>query len=322
MYLKSGVMIAAFVLTYVLLVFFAAAWWQAVPLALFLGLCAAGIGFNVQHDGAHGGFSRHRFINKMAAMTLDLLGGSSYMWSRKHNALHHTYSNIDGHDDDINLGILGRLTPHQPWLPFHRLQHFYLWLLYGFLPAKWHMYDDFYSLATGRIGHQRVGRPRGWDLAIFLGGKAAFFTIAWVVPMMFHPWWVVLSLYFASTYVMGIVLSCIFQLAHCVEEAEFPAPRVDTGRMASEWAVHQVQTTVDFGQGNRLLSWLIGGLNFQIEHHLLPHICHIHYPVLAPVVAQTCRDYGLPYKTQPTFRAGLRSHFLWLRRMGMPDKAA
>ena len=89
--------------------------------------------------------------------------------------------------------------------------------------------------------------------------------------------------------------------------------------MESDWAVHQVQTTVDFGQGNRLLSWYIGGLNFQIEHHLFPHICHIHYPALAPVVADTCKEYGLRYTAQPTFRAGLVSHFRWLRRMGMAE---
>ncbi len=322
MYIKTAVILASFVAIYVLLVFFAAAWWQAVPLALLLGLCTAAIGFNIQHDGGHGGYSKHHAINKLAAITLDLIGGSSYIWARKHNTLHHTYSNITGHDDDINLGALGRLSPHQKRLRFHGLQQFYLWLLYGFLPSKWHVYDDFHNLAIGKIGDHSFARPRGWDLVIFFGGKAVFFTVAWVIPMMFHPWWVVLSLYFAATYVLGIVLSVVFQLAHCVEEAEFPMPRVDTGRMDSDWAVHQVQTTVDFGQGNRLLSWYIGGLNFQIEHHLFPHICHIHYPALAPVVAETCKEYGLRYTAQPTFRAGLVSHFRWLRRMGMAEATA
>lgn len=319
MYIKTGVLLAGFVAIYLLLVFFAATWWQAIPLALLLGLFSAAIGFNVQHDGGHGGYSKYKLVNKLAAMTLDLMGGSSYMWARKHNAFHHTYSNIDGHDDDINLGVLGRLSPHQKRLRFHRLQHFYLWLLYGFLPSKWHVFDDFRNLATGKIGEHTIARPRGWDLVVFFGGKAAFFTIAWVIPMVFHPWWVVLGLYFAATYVMGIVLSVVFQLAHCVEEAEFPEPRVDTGRMEHDWAVHQVETTVDFGQGNRLLSWLIGGLNFQIEHHLFPHICHVHYPALAPVVKETCEEYGLRYNAQPSFRAGLVSHFRWLRRMGMPE---
>jgi linoleoyl-CoA desaturase len=322
MYVKSAILLAAFVGVYVVLVFLATAWWQAVPLAILLGLCSSAIGFNVQHDGGHGGYSNSKVVNKLAAMTLDLMGGSSYMWARKHNAFHHTYSNIDGHDDDINLGILGRLSPHQPRLAFHRAQHFYLWFLYGFLPAKWHVIDDFRDWVRGRIGEHPIQRPRRWDLVIFLGGKALFFTLAWVIPMLFHPWWVVLGLYFAATYVQGIVLSVVFQLAHCVEEAEFPEPRPDTGRMEHDWAVHQVETTVDFGQKNRLLSWLIGGLNFQIEHHLFPHICHVHYPALAPVVAETCREYGLRYNAQPTFRAGLASHYRWLRRMGLADLAA
>lgn len=321
MYLKTGILLAAFATAYVLLVFFAAVWWQAVPLALLLGFLAAAIGFNVQHDGGHGGYSNHHFVNRMAAMTLDLLGGSSYMWARKHNSLHHTYANIDGHDDDINLGPLGRLSPRQKRLRFHRLQHFYLWALYGFLPSKWHVIDDFRDLVRGKIGEHRIQRPKGWDLVVFFGGKALFFTLAWGIPMMYHPWWVVLGVYFSVTYVMGIVLSVVFQLAHCVEEAEFPEPNEDTARMESDWAVHQVQTTVDFARSNRILSWLIGGLNFQIEHHLFPHICHTHYPAIAPLVEQTCHEFGLRYTAQPTLRAGLVSHYRWLRRMGSTEPA-
>ena len=209
------------------------------------------------------------------------MGGSSYFWARKHNTIHHSYANITGHDDDINLGFLGRLSPHQKRLKFHRFQHFYLWVLYGFLPIKWHVYDDFRDLATGRVGGNRFARPKGWDLAVFIGGKTFFFSLAFVVPLLMHPAWAVLLLYITASLVEGMVLSVVFQLAHCVQEAAFPLPRPDTGRMETAWAVHQVETTVDFARGNRLLSWFIGGLNFQIEHHLFPRICHVHYPALA-----------------------------------------
>jgi linoleoyl-CoA desaturase len=279
------------------------------------------MGFNIQHDGGHQAYSNHRWINKLMAMTLDLLGGSSYVWAKKHNSIHHSYANITGHDDDINLGLLGRLSPHQKRLKFHRLQHFYLWALYGLLPIKWLFYDDFRDVITGRIGGHRLARPKGWDLVILIGGKMVFFSLAFVIPLLLHPAWAVLLFYMTAAFVQGVALAVVFQLAHCVEEAGFPLPREDTGRMESAWAVHQVETTVNFARGNRLLSWFIGGLNFQIEHHLFPRICHVHYPAISPLVQETCREFGLRYLTQKTFLAGVVSHFRWLRRMGMAGTA-
>lgn len=321
MYLKSALVLGWFATSYALLVFSAATWWVAALLAISLALATAGVGFNIQHDGGHHAYSSRRWINKLMAMTLDMLGGSSYVWARKHNSIHHSFANITGHDDDINLGLLGRLSPHQKRLKFHRLQHFYLWALYGFLPAKWHLVDDFRDMVTGRIAGHRFPRPKGWDLVTFVGGKMFFFSLAFVIPSLFHPVWAVLLFYLVVTHIQGVVLGVVFQLAHCVEEAGFPMPREDTGRMETSWAAHQVGTTVDFAQRNRLLSWFIGGLNFQIEHHLFPQICHVHYRSLAPLVEETCREFGLKYSANETFLAGVASHFRWLRRMGMAATA-
>jgi linoleoyl-CoA desaturase len=316
MYLKTAVVFTWLVASYALLVFLPGAWWLALPLVISLGLSMAAVGFNIQHDGAHGAYSDRPWINRVTALVMDLLGGSSYVWARKHNSIHHSYVNITGHDSDIDLGFFGRLSPHQKRLRLHRLQHFYLWALYGLLPIKWQLYDDFQKVLTGRIAGQRLARPKGWDLVTFLGGKAAFFALAFVVPALLHHFWAVLLCYVAASMVQGVVLSVVFQLAHCVEEADFPLPREDTGRMEAAWAVHQVETTVDFARGNRLLSWFIGGLNFQIEHHLFPRICHVHYPALAPLVEETCREFGLRYRAQDSVLAGMTSHFRWLRRMG------
>jgi len=321
MYLKTALVLGWFAASYTLLVFSAGTWWLALVLAVSLGLSTAAVGFNIQHDGGHHAYSNHRWINRVMAMTLDMLGGSSYVWARKHNSIHHSFANITGQDDDINLGLLGRLSPHQKRLKFHRLQHFYLWVLYGFLPVKWHLFDDFRNLVTGRIAGHRFPRPKGWDLLIFIGGKVFFYSLAFVIPLLLHPAWVVLVFYMATTYVQGLVLSVVFQMAHCVEEADFPLPREDTGRMETSWAAHQVETTVDFARRNRLLSWFIGGLNFQIEHHLFPQICHVHYAALAPLVEETCAEFGLTYAAHETFLAGVASHFRWLRRMGMTAAA-
>jgi len=319
MYAKSALTLAAFAALYLLLVLWSSVWWQSLPLAILLGLSTAAIGFNIQHDGGHRAYSDRPWVNKLMALSLDLLGGSSYVWARKHNSIHHSFSNITGHDDDINLGILGRLSPHQRRLWFHRLQHFYLWTFYGFLPIKWQLFDDFRDVIRGRIGEHRFARPKGWDLVTFIAGKAVFLSLAFVIPMLFHRWWVVLAVYAAAMYVQGVVLSIVFQLAHCVEEADFPMPKAETGRMETSWAAHQVETTVDFARRNRVLSWLIGGLNFQIEHHLFPQICHVHYPAIAPLVEETCREFGLRYRAHSTLRSSIASHFRWLRRMGMPD---
>ena len=323
MYFKTATILAWFVSAYLLLLFVATSWWTVLPLAMILGVAIAAIGFNIQHDGGHKAYSERRWVNKIMAMTLDLMGGSSYLWDWKHNSIHHTYPNIDGHDDDIDVGLLARLSPQQKRLWFHRLQGIYLWVLYGFLAIKWHFYDDFYNVAVGRIGGHKIPRPRGRELVIFIVGKVAFFSLAFGIPVLLHPVWAVLTVYSIAAFVSGVVLSVVFQLAHCVGEADFPVPvavagAVGSERMETDWAVHQVQTTVDFARRNRVLSWLLGGLNYQVEHHLFSRICHVHYPALSKVVEETCREFGIRYAAHRSFFSALASHFRWLVLMGHP----
>jgi linoleoyl-CoA desaturase len=316
MYVKTAVIMTWFIASYLGLILLAATWWQALLLAISLGFAIAAIGFNIQHDGGHHAYSDRRSINRLSAMTLDMLGGSSYVWDQKHNVIHHTYANITGFDEDIQLGFLGRLTPHQPRLKFHRLQHFYLWILYGFIVIKWSLYDDYRDLVTGKIGEQKFPRPKGMDLVQFVFGKILFATLAFVLPIMLHGFLPVLLFYLIASFVQGVTLSVVFQLAHCVEESSFPLPNKDVGKMDNEWAIHQVETTVDFAQKSRLVSWYTGGLNFQIEHHLFPRICHVHYPALSKLVAATCDEYGVRYQAHDKLSAGIASHFRWLREMG------
>lgn len=321
MYFKTASIVAWFISAYLLLLFAVSSWWLIVLLAVILGVAMAAVGFNIQHDGGHRAYSDRPWVNKLMALTLDLMGGSSYLWDWKHNTLHHTYPNIDGHDDDINVGFLARLTPHQRRWVFHRFQGIYLWLLYGLLAIKWHFFDDFYQISVGRIGGHKIPRPKGKELLTFIAGKAVFFSMAFGVPMLLHPWWAVIGTYAIAAFVSGIVLSVVFQLAHCVGEAEFPTPVTDSHgdeRMQTEWAVHQVQTTVDFARGNRVLCWFLGGLNFQIEHHLFSRICHVHYPALSKVVEEACREFGVRYAAHRTFWSALTSHFRWLLVMGRP----
>jgi linoleoyl-CoA desaturase len=203
----------------------------------------------------------------------------------------------------------------------HRYQHWYIWPFYGLVPFKWCLYDDFRDVARGRIGGYRMARPRGWDLAVFAGGKLTFLCLAFVIPLLRHSPGVVIAGFVGTLAVNGIVMGVVFQLAHCVEEASFPAPNPDTGRMDGRWAAHQVETAVDYARGSRLVTWYVGGLNYQIEHHLLPQICHVHYPAIAAVVEATCREFGVRYQFRQTLTAAIASHYRWLRRMGMPAGA-
>ncbi len=318
LYVKAAVLLAVFFGLYVALVFFARTWWQALPLATLLGFATAGIGLNVQHDGGHDAFSNRPWVNKLAAMTLDLIGGSSYIWRYRHTLLHHTYVNITGHDSDIDLGALGRVTPYQRRLPIHRWQHLYMWPLYGFMAIRWQLYGDYIDVIRANVSGHSIPRPRRWNLVLFLGGKLTFLALAFGIPMIFHSWWVVLIFYAVAATVAGISLSVVFQLSHIVEEAEFVAPS-EANRIENAWAIHQVESTCDFVRHSRLAAWLLGGLNLQIEHHLFPGICHVHYPAMSNIVERVCREFGVAYHEHRSFLAGIASHFRWLRAMGRHD---
>jgi linoleoyl-CoA desaturase len=317
-YAKAAILMAWFVLSYYLLVFRVTTVWQGLLAAVSLGLAVAGIGFNIQHDGNHGAFSRRNWLNRLTGLTLDLMGGSSYLWMQKHNISHHTYTNIPGSDEDIEIFPLGRLAPDDPYYRLHRFQHFYLWLVYALLPTQWYFYNDFRKLWTGKISSRTFPRPRGWELFGLIAGKLVFATWAFVVPCFFHRVWVVAIFYLATSGIMGVVLSVVFQLAHSVEETGHPSLADET---RSEWVRHQIQTTAEFARGNRLVTWYLGGLNFQTTHHLFPKVCHIHYPRLSRIIERVCRKHGVEYLAQPSLGGAVRSHYRFLRRLAAPPAA-
>lgn len=315
LHLQTAAMLCWFVLTYWLLVFVALAPWQTALLAISLGLAVAGIGFNVMHDANHGSYSTNARTNRALGFTLDLIGGSSYLWRQKHNILHHTYTNIAGMDTDGDAGPFLRLAPAQVLRPFHRFQHVYAWLLYLVFALKWWFFDDFRELITGRIGGHRYPRPKAPALAAALLGKALFFGWAFVLPIVLHPTWWLVPIWLLASATIGLVLASVFQLAHCVEEAAHFNLEA-THEASSDWATLQVTTTVDFARANRILSWYVGGLNYQVEHHLFTRICHTRYPELAPIVERVCREHGLAYRAQPTLRSALRANVRYLRELG------
>ncbi len=314
-YLKTAILFLWLGLSYATLVLTRMTTAEAVLLAISVGTAMAAIGFNVQHDGGHRAYSKHRGINRLMGFSLDLMGGSSYFWNYKHNIAHHTYPNISGYDDDIFLGPLGRLSPHDRRFWFHRFQHVYMWALYGLLAIKWQLLDDFRFIISPGIANTRVPRPRSGELALFWFGKILFFTLALGVPLFHLPASRVLLVFLVSGATLGTILGVVFQLAHCVSEADYAAVPAD-GVMNRDWATYQVESAADFAQGNRLVTWFVGGLNFQIEHHLFPQVCHTHYPKLASIVQRVALKHGVHYTSAPTMTAAIGSHYRWLRHLG------
>jgi linoleoyl-CoA desaturase len=274
------------------------------------------VGFCVQHDANHGAYFRTRRANHLLGWSADaLLGISSYAWRVKHNVAHHTYTNVDGYDDDINQTPFARFSETQPGRPWYRLQHFYVWGLYSLMVIRWQIGADAAALVRGRIAGSPLRAPRRWDLAGLVVGKLIFITWAIAVPLLVYPWWVVVLGYLGFSMVTSFVTATTFQLAHCGEEADFTAP---DELLASPrvWAVHELETTVDFCPENKVLTWLLGGLNFQIEHHLFPRVSHAHYPHLAEIVRRNAQRHGVRYTVQPSLWAALRSHQRHLRTLG------
>lgn len=291
--------------------------------AVSVGLACAGVGFCIMHDGNHGAFSSSRRVNTAMGYTVDLLGGSSYVWRHKHNVMHHTYPNVVGTDDDINVGFLGRMAPDQPHLSFHKWQHIYMWPLYAFITVKWHMIDDFRDVATGMIGSHAFPRPKGKEMVAFLATRFFFFGWILVLPIAVLGLGTGLAMYFVAMWSLGVTLAVVFQLAHCVEEAAFPANADLAGDapVALDFARMQLDSTVDFARGNRVVTWYLGGLNYQTIHHLFPRISHIHYPALSRIIEQVCTEHGVAYRTTGTFMQALASHQRWLKRMGHGEGA-
>lgn len=315
-YTKAIILMVAFALLYTHLVFFTPIAVWAIAECVLLGGVVATIGFNIMHDGAHGSFSKHKWVNIFAAFTLNILGGNSFMWDMKHNVIHHAYTNIDGVDDDIDIQPWMRMSSTQPKYAFHKYQHIYFWFLYAMLYVLWIFLLDYQKYFKKRIGIMPIKKMNMRDHVVFWGFKILNLILFVGIPVytIGFTGWLVGFLVFAL--VAGITISIVFQLAHTVEHTHFPMPHEETGRLDDEWAIHQLKTTANFAPRSKIISWLVGGLNFQVEHHLFPKISHIHYPAISKIVKQACSEFNVPYIEYPKMWQAVASHVNFLKQMG------
>jgi len=286
-------------------------------LAVVMGVGIAGIGFGIAHDALHGAYSSHPRINRLLGFTFDLVGASSYLWDYGHNVAHHTYTNIVDVDGDVASSALLRKSPDAELRPGHRYQHLYAFPLYSLATLNWVFIKDYKDIFKRDGGHGPSA------VVNVLGGKALYYGWSIVVPLLVLPvaWWQFLIGYVAMHLTAGVILGTVFQLAHLVEGVEFPVPD-ENGHVAEDWVAHQLETTSNFANGNALLTWYLGGLNHQIEHHLFPRMCSTHYPSIRHVVRDTATRFGLRYRHQPGLFDAIASHYRFLKKMGAPAPGA
>ena len=322
MILKTLLMLSGFFGPYVLMLFQPFSYLGGYyALWALMGVAMAGIGMGIMHDSIHGSYAQSPFINRILGLTLNLMGGNAYVWHMQHNVLHHTYPNIDDTDDDIDIPFMLRMSPHQPRYWFHRFQHLYVWVLYAFATVFWVTSKDFVML--GKYKERNMLKEKHEYLKRFLNillWKVVYFGYLLVIPIVLldFPWYLTLTMFLVMHIVGGVLLSIIFQPAHVFTGTEF-IQQADN-QIDRSWHKYQLETTTNF-KLNGFMTWLSGGLNYQIEHHLFPNICHVHYPRISRIVKKTVREFGLPYHLQRNLWAALYLHYDMLRELGQENNS-
>lgn len=320
MVIKTIFMFSLYFFPYALLLsgMFTAAWVMA-GLCVVMGLGKAGIGLSVMHDANHGAYSNKKWVNTLFGMSLNLIGGTAFNWKIQHNVLHHTFTNVHEVDEDISPRGVIRMAPASTWRPIHQYQHLYAWFLYGLMTFVWIVIKDYYRLTKyyneGLVKKQKGSIAVEWVVLLFT--KLFYLSYMFVIPMVLLPvsFWQVLVGFLIMHYVAGFILAVIFQPAHVIEGTEYPMPD-ENGNLENNWAIHQLHTTTNFGHKEKLFSWYVGGLNYQVEHHLFPNICHVHYREIAKIVEQTTKEFNLPYKSKETFFEAIGAHAKQLKMLG------
>lgn len=292
--------------------------WLVFVLYIVSGLGMAGIGMGVMHDAIHGSYSKHKYVNKLLGYTFNLIGANATIWNIQHNILHHTYTNINKVDDDLNMPFFLRLSPHTRHYKIHKFQYIYIWFFYSLSTLSWVTVKDYISLyrykKKGFFNKKHQFRNVLISMAAW---KLVYFTYALTIPMIISPlvWWVVLLAFVVMHLLVGLLISIVFQVAHIMTSSEFPLPNKKS-EIENDWYRHQFNTTTNFSPKNKIFSWLIGGLNYQVEHHIMPGVCHVHYKNISAIIADTAKEFGVSYHVKRNLGHALKDHIKMLKTLG------
>ena len=293
--------------------------WFVLGMYMIMGLGAAGLGLSVMHDAVHGSYSKSKPVNTVLGWTMYFIGGSALNWKVQHNVLHHTYPNIDGFDDDIKSKFIVRMSPSAKLMKVHKYQFIYAWILYSLASLNWVLTKDFRQLLqynkAGLI--EKQGYTLTQAMVMLILWKLTYLFLLLALPMILtaYPIWFVVVGFLLMHMICGTLLSLVFQPAHVSDQVTFYEDPGDN-RLTINFAEHQLYTTLNFANSSRWFTWFVGGLNFQIEHHLFPHICHVHYRPISKIVKQTAAEFDLPYSAESSFFGALGSHARMLKRLG------
>jgi linoleoyl-CoA desaturase len=321
LYLKTGILLGLLSGNFILQISgLLTSFWPLFASYFLQGVTFALIGFNVMHDGSHFSYSGNPVVNKLMAYSLNFLGGNSSFWHYKHVVNHHTYTNLEGVDDDIDIKPFIRVHEGQKWLFLHRFQAFYALILYSLTYIFWIYYRDFKKYFTRKIATETELKELTFnEHFIFWLSKIFHVGLFIVLPLLLVGPAQAISGYLLLCLTCGITLAVVFQLAHIVEGTHFPEKSIAGDYdIETEWSLHQINTTVNFNTKSKVLGWLLGGLNFQMVHHLFPRISHVHYPAIHKIVCATCREHNVPFVEFKTLRSAISSHFRHLHQMGQP----
>lgn len=320
LYSKAILMFALLFIPFFIILFAPISQLTMLGMAIISGIGMAGVGMNVMHDSNHESFSSKKWVNKIMGSSMYVLAGNVYNWKVQHNVLHHTFTNIKGHDEDIDAGRIIRFSKHSKWLKIHKLQRFYSIFIYGLLTINWAITTDFKQTSRylkRKLSYGKFPNPTAqWITLVITKILYYAFWLAMPILLLDLSWWKVLIGFFVMHYTAGLILSIVFQLAHVVPKTDMPLPDKE-GNLEHTWAIHQLYTTSNFAPNNKFVSFFTGGLNHQVEHHIFPHISHIHYGKIAKIVKDTAKEFNLPYYEYKTMTKALIEHFHQLKTLGI-----
>lgn len=324
LYFKAFTMFALFLTPLAVLLTVPLPVWAQLLMVVTIGIGMAGVGMNVMHDANHGAFSSREWVNKLMGSSIYILAGNVYNWQIQHNVLHHTYTNIQGYDEDIDAGRIIRFSPHAKWMKMHRFQKYYAFALYGLLTINWAITTDFkqsYKYLKRKLSYGKAPNPvTQWTKLII--AKIVYYSLWIALPLYAgYSWSQVLTGFFIMHYTAGIILSVVFQLAHVMPNTDMPLPD-ESGSMENTWAIHQLHTTSNFAPNGKIVEFYTGGLNHQVEHHLYTNISHVHYKKIATFVKETALEHGLPYNEYETMWQALKEHYKQLKKLGVQPELA
>lgn len=320
MIFKSILSVSLWIFTFVLIM---TDWFSPVGLIVMYvihGFTQLFMTYNISHDANHKAYSSNQIVNKVLACTFDLVGINSYMWRLLHNTSHHTFVNVQGKDSAITSDKLLRFAPDETWSPLHRYQHVYAPFVYTLATLEWVLVKDFnYFINKKNYGNLRVEKHPLKEWVFLIATRLFYFGYILVIPMIFLsvPWYVIIIGFVLMHAFIGFHISLIFQPCHITLESEYPNAD-EEGNLTSDYINHVFSTTCDFSRTKPFRTWMLGGLNLHIIHHMNSSICHVHYPALTEILRETAREFGLQYREFETVADAFRVHLRMLKKLGQP----